>query len=78
MCFLGEASAKNSEMADHVTVEAMVPITATTLERVYCFAPVWNSFEWVNQSRVINVKGIATVILLKMPASTFLCLGMAT
>jgi len=38
-------------------VEATIPITSTSIERVYCFAPVWNSFEWVNKSRQITVKG---------------------
>ncbi|CAL8069221.1 unnamed protein product [Orchesella dallaii] len=40
------------------TIEATIPINSTSIQRVYCFAPVWNSFEWVNKSREIIVKEV--------------------
>ncbi|ODM92143.1 Platelet-derived growth factor receptor alpha [Orchesella cincta] len=44
--------------AGGVVIEATIPIASTSLEKVYCLAPVWNSFEWVNKSRELRVKDL--------------------
>lgn len=55
--FLGIANPPNGPGGEYFPAniyESNIPYIRT-IERIYCFAPIWNSFTWINKS--IDVRG---------------------